>query len=76
MLVTALSILLKTMAMKVVLEKVFGTLMLSVVIFLTTKLPTSIKDYEGTKKAIDDALDRFSLEYIDMLLIPFTTTLD
>lgn len=38
-------------------------------IFLTTKLPTSIKDYEGTKKAIDDALDRFSLEYIDMLLI-------
>lgn len=59
-----------------VLEKVFGTLMLSIVIFLTTKLPTSIKDYEGTKKAIDDALDRFSLEYIDMLLIPFTTTLD
>ena len=50
--------------------------MLSVVIFLTTKLSTSIKDYEGTKKAIDDALDRFSLEYIDMLLIPFTTTLD
>ena len=38
-------------------------------IFLTTKLPASIKDYEGTKKAIDDALDRFNLEYIDMLLI-------
>lgn len=38
-------------------------------IFLTTKLPTAAKDYEGTKEAIDDALDRFSLEYIDLLLI-------
>lgn len=38
-------------------------------IYLTTKLPTAVKDYEGTKKAIDEALDRFSLEYIDMLLI-------
>lgn len=38
-------------------------------IFLTTKLPTAVKDYEGTKKAIDDALNRFSLEYIDMMLI-------
>lgn len=38
-------------------------------VFLTTKLPTAVKDYEGSKKAIDDALDRFSLEYIDMLLI-------
>lgn len=34
-------------------------------IFLTTKLPY----YEGTKEAIDEALDRFSLEYIDLLLI-------
>lgn len=32
-------------------------------------MPTAVKDYEGTKKAIDKALDRFSLEYIDMLLI-------
>nr|WP_207783610.1 aldo/keto reductase [Lactobacillus helveticus] len=38
-------------------------------IFLTTKLPTAVKDYEGTKEAIDDALDRFSLDYIDLLLI-------
>lgn len=38
-------------------------------IYLTTKLPTAVKDYEGTKKAINEALDRFSLEYIDMLLI-------
>ena len=28
-------------------------------------MPTAVKDYEGTKKAIDEALDRF----IDMLLI-------
>lgn len=32
-------------------------------------MPTAVKDYEGTKEAIDDALDRFSLEYIDLLLI-------
>lgn len=38
-------------------------------IYLTTKLPTAVKDYEGTKKAINEALDRFSLEYIDILLI-------
>ena len=38
-------------------------------IYLTTKLPTAVKDYEGTKKAINEASDRFSLEYIDMLLI-------
>lgn len=38
-------------------------------IFLTTKLPTAVKDYEGTKKAIDAALDKFDLEYIDLLLI-------
>lgn len=38
-------------------------------IFLTTKLPTSVKDYEGTKQAIDKALQRFSLDYIDLLLI-------
>lgn len=38
-------------------------------IFLTTKLPTAVKDYEGTKEAIDEALDRFGLKYIDLLLI-------
>lgn len=38
-------------------------------IYLTTNLPTAVKDYEGTNKAINEALDRFSLEYIDMLLI-------
>lgn len=32
-------------------------------------MPTAVKDYEGTKKAINEALDRFSLEYIDILLI-------
>lgn len=38
-------------------------------LFLTTKIPTAVKDYEGTKKAIDEALARFSLDYIDLLLI-------
>lgn len=38
-------------------------------IFLTTKIPTAVKDYEGTKKAIDEALKKFSLDYIDLLLI-------
>lgn len=38
-------------------------------VYLTTKLPTAVKDYEGTKKAIDAALDKFGLEYIDLLLI-------
>lgn len=38
-------------------------------IFLTTKISTAVKDYEGTKKAIDDALTRFSLDSIDLLLI-------
>lgn len=38
-------------------------------IFLTTKIPTAVKDYEGTKQAIDEALNKFSLDYIDLLLI-------
>lgn len=38
-------------------------------LFLTTKLPTSVKDYEGTKQAIDQSLQRFSLDYIDLMLI-------
>lgn len=38
-------------------------------IFLTTKIPTAVKDYQKTKLAIDDALERFSLDYIDLLLI-------
>lgn len=38
-------------------------------IFLTTKIPSAVKDYEGTKKAIDEALNKFSLDYIDLLLI-------
>lgn len=38
-------------------------------LFLTTKIPSNVKDYDGAKKAIDDALDTFSLDYIDLLLI-------
>lgn len=38
-------------------------------LFLTTKIPTAVKDYEGTKKAIDESLNFFSLDYIDLLLI-------
>lgn len=38
-------------------------------LFLTTKIPSNVKDYSGAKQAIDDALDTFSLDYIDLLLI-------
>lgn len=38
-------------------------------VFLTTKIPSNVKDYEDAKQAIDDALDTFSLDYIDLLLI-------
>ena len=37
------------------------------IFFLTTKVPTAVKDYEGTKKSIDEALEKFSLDYIDLL---------
>jgi len=38
-------------------------------LFLTTKLPTNVKDYKNTKRAIDKALTTFGLDYIDLLLI-------
>ena len=38
-------------------------------LFLTTKIPSNIKDYKNTKKAIDMALDAFELDYIDLMLI-------
>lgn len=38
-------------------------------VFLTTKIPTAVKDYDGTVTAINEALKRFSLDYIDLLLI-------
>ncbi len=44
-------------------------------IFLTTKIPTAVKDYNGTVKAIDDALDRFSLDYI-LIVDSFSSALD
>lgn len=58
------------MAMKLVLEEEFGIQIFERSdIFLTTKIPTAVKDYQKTKLAINDALDRFSLDYIDLLLI-------
>lgn len=38
-------------------------------LFLTTKIPSNIKDYQNTKGAIDEALDTFGLDYIDLMLI-------
>ena len=38
-------------------------------LFLTTKIPTNVKDYKNTKRAIDEALTTFGLDYIDLLLI-------
>lgn len=38
-------------------------------LFLTTKIPTNVKDYSHTKEAIDQALTTFGLDYIDLLLI-------
>lgn len=58
------------MAMKLVLEEEFGIQIFERSdIFLTTKIPTAVKDYQKTKLAINDAWDRFSLDYIDLLLI-------
>ena len=58
------------MAMKLVLEEEFGIQIFKRSdIFLTTKIPTAVKDYQKTKLAINDAWERFSLDYIDLLLI-------
>ena len=38
-------------------------------IFVTTKLPSHIKDYEGTMKHFYESLNNLGLEYIDLYLI-------
>lgn len=38
-------------------------------IFITSKIPAEIKDYEGAKKAIDESLQRLGVEYLDLMLI-------
>lgn len=38
-------------------------------IFVTTKLAAEIKDYEGTRKAIDESLRTMGLDYIDLMII-------
>ena len=37
--------------------------------FVTTKIPHDVKTYEGTKKTIDESLQRLGMDYIDLLLI-------
>lgn len=69
MLATVPLILPRTTAMKGVGKGIWNSDIERSDIFLTTKLPTAVKDYEGTKEAIDEALDRFGLKYIDLLLI-------
>lgn len=38
-------------------------------LFITTKLPSHIKDYEGTLKHFDESITSLGLEYIDLYLI-------
>ncbi len=38
-------------------------------VFITTKLPADIKDYEGAKEHIYKSLENLSLDYIDLYLI-------
>ena len=38
-------------------------------IWITSKIPAEIKNYEGTKKAIDESLERLGVEYLDLMLI-------
>ncbi len=38
-------------------------------IFITSKLESHIKDYDGAKKAFEDTLSKLGVEYIDLFLI-------
>ena len=38
-------------------------------IFITTKIPSTTKDYESTLKEIDESLKRLKTDYIDLILI-------
>lgn len=38
-------------------------------LFITSKIPAEIKDYEGAKKAIDESLARLQCGYLDLMLI-------
>jgi diketogulonate reductase-like aldo/keto reductase len=38
-------------------------------IFVTSKIPAEIKDYDGAKKAIDESLGRLDIGYLDLMLI-------
>ncbi|MDF2699655.1 MAG: Aldehyde reductase [Haloplasmataceae bacterium] len=43
-------------------------------LFLTTKLWKSVKDYDSTKKAFQDSLNKLGVEYLDLYLIHWPTT--
>ncbi|MBR1690112.1 MAG: aldo/keto reductase [Oscillibacter sp.] len=38
-------------------------------VFVTTKIPHDVKTYEGAKAVIEESLDRFGFDYLDMILI-------
>jgi len=38
-------------------------------IFITTKVPAEIKDYEGAKRVIQQSLERLGVDYIDLVII-------
>jgi len=38
-------------------------------LFITTKIPAEVKDYESAKKCIEESLKKLDLTYIDLLLI-------
>lgn len=37
-------------------------------VFVTTKIPTEVKKYEGAKSAIETSLSNLEIEYIDLML--------
>lgn len=38
-------------------------------LFITTKIRAEYKDYDSTKKSIDESLEKLGLEYIDLMII-------
>ena len=38
-------------------------------IFITSKVPAEVKDYEKAKKCIDESLERLGVKYLDLMLI-------
>ena len=38
-------------------------------LFITSKIPAEVKNYEDAKKCIDESLERLGLDYLDLMLI-------